>query len=547
MTIYRVQGPDGKTYRIEGPDGASPDEVIAQAQQQFSASGSAESPAAPADDSRLRGFAAGLTKPIDKLAELTMKIPGVPAIDRFLSDITGTPDVATHNAQNKEIRDNNTRTGYQMAGNIVGTLPTALAGGGPIRQGALGGLLLSDKKDASGMLTDAAVGALASKAGDMVIGGAAKAAKPYVSKGAKALRDAGVPMTLGQLASQAGEGGGKLGRFAGRAIKGMEDRLAGLPIAGDIINPARQRGVEAYNKSVLNRALAPIGKSIPDDIPVGHDAIRFVGDQLSKGYDDLLPSLNANIDKPFMDGLQSVIDDTATLPLERQDQLKSILESVFLNRQQNGTFSGQALKDAETKLTGLVSNYSKSSDADQRALGQALAAARDEYRTLIERSNPDAAPVLQALNKGWRELTIAEKAAAKVGNTDGVFSPKQYANAALMSDSSVRRRATARGTRPNQELTDAAASILPNPVPDSGTAGRAAAGLLGAGALYVEPTTAAMMAAGTLPYTTMGQRFLNSLFVGDRGPVALGAANALEQTRRLAPGVIAPLTQYGGQ
>lgn len=35
MAIYKVQGPDGRVHRFEGPDGASPDEVMAFAQQTF--------------------------------------------------------------------------------------------------------------------------------------------------------------------------------------------------------------------------------------------------------------------------------------------------------------------------------------------------------------------------------------------------------------------------------------------------------------------------------------------------------------------------------
>jgi len=69
----------------------------------------------------------------------------------------------------------------EFAGNVVGTLPTAMLPGGILAQGAASGALLSDAKGLPGIATDAAIGAAGAKLGDMALKGVGKAA-------AKALR-----------------------------------------------------------------------------------------------------------------------------------------------------------------------------------------------------------------------------------------------------------------------------------------------------------------------------------------------------------------------
>jgi hypothetical protein len=125
-----------------------------------------------------------------------------------------------------------------------------------------------------------------------------------------------------------------------------------------------------------------------------------------------------------------------------------------------------------------------------------------------------------------------------------VFTPKEYAGAARMADSSVRRRATVRGTTPNQQLTDAAADVLPNTIPDSGTAGRLGAGMaIGYGAGALNPATLAGLAAAAAPYSRPGQKLANSLFVGQRGKAMRLIAEAAERARRVSPQVLVPLAE----
>jgi hypothetical protein len=117
------------------------------------------------DDSRVQGFLAGAVKPLDNLATWAAKTAPAQAIDRA-GQAVGLPSVAEATAGNDKTRRTNTRTGYQLAGNIAGTIPTAYLPGGVLAQGAVGGALLSDDpNDLKGVALDAVTGAVAAKGG----------------------------------------------------------------------------------------------------------------------------------------------------------------------------------------------------------------------------------------------------------------------------------------------------------------------------------------------------------------------------------------------
>ncbi len=533
---------DGSQHVYQNaPDDITPESVTERAQKEFGRQVKAldGGNARPADNSALRGLAAGLTKPIDKLAEYAMKIPGVPAVDRFLSEATGTPDVATHNAMNEAIRQNNTRTGYQMAGNVIGTLPTAALPGGPAVQGAASGALLTDETDAWGIAKDAALSGATSYGADKALKFVGEGVRPYVDKGVQKLKDAGVPLTVGQIA-------GATNTRVGNVVRGIEDRLTGFPLIGNMIQDARQRGAVKYNAVVLDRALGHIGAKLPQGAS-GRDAVLWAGDKISSAYDDLLPNLSAQADDLFKQDMTTIADQISVLDESGQAQFGRILKQAWGNRAPDGVLSGNDLKDVESILGMYASKFSASPDANQQLIGEAVRNVQGSFRSLVERTNPNYAGQLQAANAAWRELAIAETAAGSTGVTDGVFSAKQYARAARDADKSVRRRATARGTAPNQDMTDAAAATLSNPVPDSGTAGRALLPylLMGGGAQVGGLTGGAAFAAGaaTAPYTSAGQKALAAALLGNRPDALRYGATKLSY---LSPYFAPSLTIGGG-
>ena len=189
----------------------------------------AAAPAAPTDNSAVNGLSLGLAKPVDNLTSATMSIPGVSAIDKFGTSL-GFPSASAAVASNDAARANNSRTGYQTLGKIIGTAPTLAIPGagvaGMAAQGAAGGLLTSDATNAKDAVGDGLWGALGGVAGGGLLKGAGAMLTPKIAPVISYLDGLGIPTTVGQ---KLGAAGGWLGNTA----KAIEDKLAGtFPIAG---------------------------------------------------------------------------------------------------------------------------------------------------------------------------------------------------------------------------------------------------------------------------------------------------------------------------
>ena len=75
-------------------------------------------------------------------------------------------DKAYHNARAKSGYQGG--TGGTIVGNIAGTLPALIFGGGPMTQGAIQGAMLTKNRDAGGIAADAGIGVVDGKIGDVV-------------------------------------------------------------------------------------------------------------------------------------------------------------------------------------------------------------------------------------------------------------------------------------------------------------------------------------------------------------------------------------------
>lgn len=410
-------------------------------------------PMPPTDTNPVRGFVLGAMKPLDKAATL---------LESGFNAITGanSQSAATAAAENTAARAANTRTGFQTAGSIGAT---ALLPGGPIVQGATGGALLSDSDTAAGMAKDAAIGAAGGYLGDKVVRGVAGVVGPRVAPALAKLQAEGVRVTPGQAARASGN----------RVAAAAEDRATTLPILGGRIEAGREAANEGFNRAIVNRALKPIGIKLPDNIPVGHDAIKYAGDQLSRVYQDVLPRLSGKLDRTFKTRLD-YIRASGDLPPAYAAELENVKQSVLREAfDTSGRYNGKAFQRVSDRLDKVAANWSKSADDPwKRELGASIYKMREELHALARRQNPTLAAKLRAADNGWASLVRAERAAAQTA--DGVVSPNQYSQAVRIADRSARKRAVARGEARDQDLAKAAATVLPSGTGSSGTAERLA-------------------------------------------------------------------------
>lgn len=474
------------------------------------------------DTSAATGFVGGVLKPIDNAALAFTANPVGRAVDQF-GQALGFPGAEQGAQQHRDMRDNNTRTGYQTLGNIAGTLPLARLPGGLATQGAAGGALLSESDNPLGVAMDAGLGAAGSLVGGGLVKGLGALAGGVTDKGLKALNAAGIPLTLGQIAAA---GSGAISKGVAKA----EEALTSVPWLGDLVNVARDRGLKAFNVAIGNRILGNVGETLPKGATAGHEMVEAVQSKLSDRYKALVPGLRGTADTQFNSDLAAAeaIADNAG----RKDQLVGVVTRLFKNRFQGQTISGQMLKDAETELTKLQKTY-KPKGGDEGLYGEALDGVRQALRGLVMRSNPAQAEELQALNTGWAQLKDVRKAIA--AGSEYAQSTGEFSTGKLLKQSA--------GKGYRDPLAEAASQVLPNRTPDSGTARRAMYGLGtiaaggGAAGLGLSPALAAP-AAGSLLYTQTGQKALNALAFGNRPALVSGAAKPLKELSRYAPQLV---------
>jgi len=476
--------------------------------------------AKPRDNSALNAIALGAIKPIYNITEAAMQIPGVKAIDDFGVSI-GFPSSSRVVDQNNAARQNNSRKLYQLAGNVAGLTAVTAATrgkGGAIGQGALGGALLTDSKDAVGIATDIALGGAGGYVGSKVLSSLGSLAAPVVSRSAKALRSAGVPMTMGQLSSAMKEGAGNLTSTA-------ENIMGKLPFLKSSVEAARSNSSVGYYNAVLKRT----GVNVPRSVEIGHETHDFIGRNLSNQYTALLPKLNISADQKLARGLSGVEARVRGIAPSSYNQFSSILKTAGLGGRSQ-SLTGAKMQHADKVLRVQAERFMRSPNPNDKTIGEGLDQVRMQLRSLAQRQNPEYAAQLSKLNKSWRELALIRKAAGDPNQTSGVFSPAAYAR-------------SARGSRSNQELTRAANRFLVNRSPDSGTTEG-----LGSMAMLMNPKALGGVAAGSLIYRPGVQRAMNSLVFAPRSKLVKGAGTVLKLSAKAAPQIsAAAFANQGGQ
>lgn len=326
------------------------------------------------------------------------------------------------------------------------------------------------------------------------------------------------------------------GQILGGAARTVEDKAMSVPILGDAIRGARNRGTMELNRAALNRAVEPLGRTVN---ATGREGIRQVDDIISQAYDDILPRLTFRADNRFAQEITNLRGMVQALPEERINQFDRILRDKVIGRlTPQGVADGQNFKAMESELGRLASGLLRSADIDQRELGLAIRELQSSLRNTLQRTNPQASQELSRINQAYSILTRLQTAAGGAGAVDGVFTPAQLSAAVRSGDRSMRRGAFARGDALMQDLGDAAKSVMQGTVPNSGTADRL---LLSGGAALVSPATAAGLGVGSIPYLP-GMNRLAAIALARRPNLAPRVAQAISNGFIPAPFVAAPLT-----
>lgn len=369
----------------------------------------------------------------------------------------------------------------RIGGQIFGTLPLAGSGGATALSRTLQGAKVGG---ATGILQPVTEGDYWEEKGkDVAIGTAGGAVAPHLIKGvanvvggaknkaAQALHEAGVKLTPGQA--------------LGGAWKRTEEKLTSIPILGDAIRHSYERGHKTFNEAIARRVLEPIGKS-PTNGTKSRDLVADVHRQISSAYDEVLPKIRVTLDDQFTDDINSIRVLAAEYSDDLAKKYQKIIGEKVLNRFQNGHLDGKAFKKAESELSRVARNHTKSADADQNELASLLGETKVALGKLLDRGT-GAMDAKRSIDEAYSRFLIFQKAAGSVAD-EGSVTPAQYLNAVKAQDYSKHKGRFARGQAKDQEFAEQAKGIMVNEIPNSGTVDRyMIGGSLGMGA--IEPTT----------------------------------------------------------
>lgn len=353
----------------------------------------------------------------------------------------------------------------------LGLSGIAAARGGDAAFGAYAG---ASQAEPGNRLVGAAQGAAGGLVGGMFGRQAARAASGAVggirNAAVDELTTRGIPLTVGQAVSQSGR--------LGAVVKGIEDRLSGVPIVGDMVGARRLEGLQAFNRAAFDEALAPIGQNSAG--MVGEEGVAQARQLVGQAYDDALGGVQVRADVPFVGDMRRVLQQADALPSTQSvspDAARYTLDrSVASGFDNNATMTG---RNFQQSLRGLRRDASAVRNQPYGYdFGNVTRGAEDALTSVVERQAPQVVPALNAANQAYGRTGIVRDAVAAARNGSssgegGVFAASQLTDAATRN---ARRFGGTQATpdQPFYNLTTAARDILPNRVPDSGTAGRLA-------------------------------------------------------------------------
>jgi len=330
--------------------------------------------------------------------------------------------------------------------------------------------------------------------------GGARIVKPMMpTPGVQSLLQKEVVPTIGQAADQ--------GSLLGRMLKATEEKLASLPLLGDIIKNARMRPWAETNLAAL-KTVNPEAKTI------GHAGIAQAEDYASGLYQSALDKFvnGVTADRSFAVAALAAPDNPALLlrPAQKRQYgqfVDGIVNKAFADNE--GTITAELAKKIDSEIGARARSLRSSSVTSERDLGKAFEDLQSGWRDLIGRNSPseEVTAQLADANRRWANFVRIRSAAASAGAKEGVFSPAQLEAAVRRGDRSVGHGTYAKGEALLQDLSSPAKAVLQDSMPNPTTADRAFLMYM-----LTHPHSAVGGALGALPasllYSRLGSRYM---------------------------------------
>lgn len=383
-----------------------------------------------------------------------------------------------------------------------------------------------------GALLGAGAGVVGSAAGQAIVRGIAGAARGVKPGPVTRLADDGQPMTLGQMVSQSGR--------VGEAIKGIEDRLSGFPVVGDMVNARRTEGYQAFNSRAFDKALEPIEESVGNK--VGDEAVEEAHGLVSRAFARALDGKAVSLDTDYIDAMRSPLGKLRAIKRDGlgEEIVGRIEEATREHMGDDLVLSGEGMQALLEELRDIRLSYA--SDPLRKKIGDAVRGIEDATVGLFERQAPEVMPEFRRAQQAYRRLNVVADAVNRAKNAnEQMFTPGQLGMAdranAKKFDGQIR---AASGSGEFHNFHKDAQAVLPNKVPDSGTAGRyiLGAAALGAAGGAGEATTGTggglgatgmgLMGALGLLYSKKGQQGLAKVLIGKRPAAVSNAGRSLQ-------------------
>lgn len=436
-----------------------------------------------------------------------------------------------------------------LAGDIFGSTAGMLTGEGSLARagmqaglkrelaanglyGAVRGAADNPDDRIGGAFMGGASAAAGTLGGNALVRGGSSVLRGVADPSVNALFGAGVnDMTLGQIVSRSGR--------TGSVIKGVEDRLAGFPGVGDVINARRAESVRQFNSASFDHALKPIGAKI--DGATGEEAVAKASDAVSQAFNDALKGKAVTPDDKFIRQARGPLERLANnkrVGPEIVDAIEQATSGLF--DQNTGTLTGEHMQAFLQGLRQIRQGY-RNDPLYATLIKPSIQGIENSVEGMFARQAPEVMPKYNAAKNAYRRVSTLADAVNRGKQTEGVFSPAQLGMAdranAKKYDGAI---SAASGNSPFFDLQRAGQNVLPNKIPDSGTAGRAAmllapGGLTAAGGVagYASGDAKSGAEAGlglsallALAYTRAGQQRLAKLLLS-RSPRTRAAAERI--------------------